>query len=142
MRIVIDTNIWVSGLLWRGGPWKLLQLAEQGQIEICTSTAILSELAEVLTYDRLQPRLKQLGLAPSDLLAQAISLATVFEVQPGAPTVAADPDDDIFIWCAVTAQASYIVSGDHHLLALGAYMGIPIIRLAEFLVREFPHLSS
>jgi putative PIN family toxin of toxin-antitoxin system len=68
MRIVIDTNIWVSGLLWRGALWRMLRLAEQGEIEVCMSPRMLDELEKVLFYERLQPRLKQLGLTPSDLL--------------------------------------------------------------------------
>jgi hypothetical protein len=44
MRVVIDTNIWVSGLLWRGSAWRLLQLAEQGEIELCITHSMLLEL--------------------------------------------------------------------------------------------------
>lgn len=47
MRIVIDTNIWVSGLLWRGLPWELLRLADAGQVEICTAPPMLNELERV-----------------------------------------------------------------------------------------------
>jgi uncharacterized protein len=54
------------------------------------------------------------------------------------PVVVADPDDDIFLHCAVVTSAVYIVSGDHHLLALDKYAGIPILTIREFLVREFP----
>ncbi len=102
--------------------------------------SMLAELAEVLDYDRLQPRLSQLGLAPSDLVAYAMSLASMFEVQvpEGDPVVAADPDDDIFLHCAVAVGAAYVVSGDRHLLALGEYAGIPILTVRDFLAREFP----
>jgi predicted nucleic acid-binding protein len=41
MHIVIDTNIWVSGLLWRGLPWRLLRLAETGVVEICMAIPLL-----------------------------------------------------------------------------------------------------
>jgi len=140
VRIVIDTNVWVSGLLWRGIPWRLLCLAEKGQVELCTVPSMLVELAEVLSYERLQPRLEQLGLTPSKLVAYAMNLASIFEVQvtEGIPIVVADPDDDIFLRCAVVADAAYVVSGDHHLLALGEYAGIPILTIRDFLTREFP----
>jgi putative PIN family toxin of toxin-antitoxin system len=69
MRVVIDTNIWVSGLLWRGAPSKLLRLAEQGDIELCMAPAMLNELGRVLSYERLQPRLEQLELTPAELVA-------------------------------------------------------------------------
>jgi hypothetical protein len=80
MRIVIDTNVWVSGLLWRGMPWKLLCLAEAGEVELCITPSMLVELAEVLSYERLQPRLQQLGLTPEELVAYALNLASIFEV--------------------------------------------------------------
>jgi hypothetical protein len=137
-RIVIDTNIWVSGLLWRGIPWRLLCLAQAGDVEICMAPAMLIELAEVLAYERLRPRLEQLGLSPTELIAYAADLVSVFEVAESSPIVIADPDDDVFVRCAVVAGAAYVVSGDHHLLELNSYAGIPILTVHDFLAREFP----
>lgn len=138
MRIVIDTNVWVSGLLWRGMPWKLLCLAEVGEVELCIAPSMLVELAEVLSYERLQPRLQQLGLTPEELVAYALNLASVFEVPEGDPIVVADPDDDVFLRCATAASATCVVSGDHHLLDLGGYAGIPILTIRDFFTKEFP----
>jgi len=137
MRIVIDTNIWVSGLLWRGMPWQLLRLAEAGEIELCVAPPMLVELDRVLSYERLQPRLEQLGLTPSELIAYAMNLASIFEVLEGDSIVIADPDDDIFLHCAVAVKAVYVVSGDHHLLDLVEYAGISILTVRDFLT-EFP----
>ena len=89
---MIDTNIWISGLLWRGLPWKLLRLAEAGEIELCMTTSMLAELSKVLAYARLQPRLEQLGLDSSELVACAMHLASIFEVLEDNPIVLADPD--------------------------------------------------
>jgi len=134
VRVVIDTNIWVSGMLWRGLPWQLLRLAEQGAVELCMAPAMLAELAEVLAYERLQPRLVELKLNPAELVAYAMNLATMFEViAEGSPIVAADPDDDVILHCAVIARAEYVVSGDRHILALGEYAGIPILTVHDFL---------
>ena len=142
MLIVIDTNLWISGLLWRGMPWRLLRLAEQGRVTLCMNPAMVTELAEVLTYERLQPRLQQLGLTPTELVAYVLTVASIFEVTESeeAPIVAADPDDDIFLHCAVAAGAAYVVSGDHHLLDLEMYAGIRILSVRDFLTREFPDL--
>jgi putative PIN family toxin of toxin-antitoxin system len=140
VRIVIDTNMWVSGLLWRGLPWRLLCLAEADEVKLCMAPAMLIELAEVLFYERFQPRLKQLGLTSAELVAYAMNLASIFEVEvpAGDPIVATDPDDDIFLQCAVVAGAAYVISGDHHLLDLGAYEGIPILTIRDFLTQVFP----
>jgi len=135
---VIDTNIWVSGLLWRGMPWKLLGLAEAGEVELCIAPSMLVELAEVLSYERLQPRLEQLELTPEELVAYALSLASVFEVSEGDPIVVADPDDDVFLRCAAVAGVVCVVSGDRHLLDLGGYAGIPILTVRDFFAKEFP----
>jgi putative PIN family toxin of toxin-antitoxin system len=138
--VVIDTNLWVSGLLWRGMPWRLLRLAERGRVTLCMAPAMVAELAEVLTYERLQPRLQQLGLTPAALIAYVLNVASIFEVPESekASIVAADPDDDIFLRCAVVAGVAYVVSGDHHLLDLENYAGVPIITVRDFLAREFP----
>jgi hypothetical protein len=138
VRIVIDTNIWISGLLWRGLPWKLLRLAEAGEIELCMTTSMLVELSEVLIYERLQPRLEQLALTSPQLVAYAMHLAYIFEVPEGDPIVSADPDDDVFLWCAAVAGAACVVSGDHHLLDLEEYAGIPILTIRDFFTQEFP----
>jgi hypothetical protein len=79
VRIVIDTNVWMSGLLWQGAPWRLLHLAEAGKVTLCTTPGILAELAEVLAYGRIQPRLGQLGLTPAELVGYAMNLASVLD---------------------------------------------------------------
>lgn len=121
---------------------ELLRLAEKGQVTLCLTADTLAELSRVLGYQRLQPRLKQLGLLPADLITYVLTLTTLFEPveTESGPLVAADPDDDIFLHCALAAQAVYIVSGDQHLLALGEYRRIPIITIRDFLSREFSTL--
>jgi len=74
VRIVIDTNIWISGLLWRGDAWRLLNLAEQGRVELCVAYPMLLELEEVLAYERFQPRLETLQQTPAQLAVYALSL--------------------------------------------------------------------
>jgi uncharacterized protein len=133
VRVVIDTNIWISGLLWKGDAWRLLRLAEKGEIELCLAHAMLLELEEVLAYERLQPRLQLLQQTPTQLAAFALNLATIFDVsRTGPPIVSADPDDDIFLLCAVEAQAVYVVTADRHLLDMGSYLTVDIITVQEF----------
>jgi putative PIN family toxin of toxin-antitoxin system len=121
---------------------ELLRLAEKGQVTLCLTSSILEELNRVLGYERLQPRLKQLGLLRSELIAYVLNLTTMFEVEvsEAAPLVVVDPDDDIFLDCALAAKAAYVISGDQHVLALGEYQSIPIVTIRDFLSREFPAL--
>jgi len=138
MRVVLATNIWVSGLLWRGLPWSLLRLAALGQVVPCMAPEMLGELAGVLAYERLRPRLQSLRLEAADLVSYAMSLTTFFDVPSGPIIVSADPDDDIFLRCATVANAVYVVNGDQHLLALKSYAGIAIMTVHDFLAAEFP----
>lgn len=102
--------------------------------------AMIEELARVLSYSRFQPRLEQLGLSSAELITYAISLTSVFDVPQGESTiVTADPDDDVFLRCAVAAGAAYVVSGDHHLLDLEKYAGVPILTVRDFFAQEFSH---
>jgi predicted nucleic acid-binding protein len=83
----------------------LLCLAEAGDLTLCTTPTILDELFDVLSYERLRPRLEQLGITPAELIGYAMDLASIFEVPEGDPPVLADPDDDVFLWCAQAAEA-------------------------------------
>lgn len=137
MRIVIDTNVWVSGLLWKGDAWRLSKHAEEGGVELCIAYPMLLELEEVLNYDRLRPRLTELKQTPARLVAYALSVSTAFDVSRGEiPIVEADPNDDIFLLCAAAARADYVVTADRHILALKTYEQITILRVEEFLQRE------
>jgi predicted nucleic acid-binding protein len=72
------------------------------------------------------------------LIAYAIHLASVFDAPEGEPIVTDDPDDDVFLRCAIAAGAAYIVSGDRHLLDIGRYADIPILTVRDFLAQAFP----
>jgi putative PIN family toxin of toxin-antitoxin system len=137
MRIVIDTNIWVSGLLWKGDAWTLLRLAEQRLIQVCIAYPMLLELEEVLSYERFAQRLAVLQQTPAQLTGFALSMSIAVDVtRQWPPIVANDPDDDPFLLCAVAAQAEFVVSADRHLLAMESYAGVPIVRIEEFLSKS------
>lgn len=134
MRVVIDTNVWVSGLLWRGPARAVIRMAEQGRITLFMSPLMLEELAEVLGYARFEVRLERLRLTEADLITHVLGLVTMID-HPASRVrvVLEDPDDDMFLHCATNVRAQAIVSGDAHLLSLGCYDGIPILSVREFL---------
>lgn len=115
-----------------------MRKAEEGALEVCVTLPMLAELEEVLYYDRLQPRLQQLGVTPTQLVASAMSMVSIFDVPEGEPIVTADPDDDVFLHCAVAVGAACVVSGDRHLLDLGEHAGIPVLNVRSFFDRFFP----
>lgn len=135
MRLVLDTNVVVSALLWGGQPEKLIILAAEGEIELFSSPVLLDELAEVIARPHLAARLggkRQTVDEARGLYAALVQLVTPIQIPR---VVADDPDDDHVIAAAIAANARLIVSGDRHLLGLGSYRGIPIDTPAQALTR-------
>lgn len=135
MRLVLDTNIVVSGFLWQGSPNRLLQQAFDGECELATSPALLVELEGILQRAKFASRLARQSFSAAGLAVRYAELAALTHPLPIVPTVLADPEDDHVLACAVAAAADLIVSGDADLLDLKAYQGISIVNAAEALTR-------
>lgn len=127
-RATADSNIWVSGLNWYGKPHELLNLARDGKIELAISDAILDEFSRIL-HDKLEwsdDRLNSMRAEVATFTKRVSSTETL-------DVVKADPNDNRILECAVAAGSDVIVTGDAHLLQLGAYRGIKIMKVADFL---------
>ena len=134
MRLVLDTNTVVSGLLSDKAPSLLIEAALEGRIEIFTSETLLLELEDVLPRAKFARRVLASGLSIAQLTARFALLAQ--RVVPACISAAsADPDDDHVLACALAAGADLVVSGDSDLLNLKSYQGIPIVGTAEALDR-------
>lgn len=133
MRVVADTNIVVSGLLWRGNPRRVLDAARDGIIELFTSSALLEELEDVLSREKFAMRLEEANVSTHELVLGYTALASVIEAQEIEPVILADPDDDAVLACAVAAQCEVATSGDSRLLDLKTYHGIRILTATELL---------
>ena len=127
MRLVFDTNTVISALLWHGAARHLLHYAHSAAVQLYTSLPLLLELDEVLRRDKFRRRLQEAQVTVDDLLLGFAALATTIEPLAITPVVLSDPDDDNVLACALAAQADVVVSGDRHLLQLGAYSAIPIL---------------
>ena len=127
--VVFDTNVLLSAIGWKGNPFQCLELARAGTIEVVTCPEILDELTE-----KLESRLAQSSDIITETLSDLLSVLRVVSITGELKAIAADPDDDKILECAVVASATYIVSGDRkHLLPLGSFRGIHIVSPAEFL---------
>ena len=136
MRLVLDTNTVISGLLWKGPPHVLLTAArEDPNILLHSSPRLLAELADVLGRRKLGAAVSAGGESPEALFQRFLLVVNIVVPAPIAPVVVADPDDDHVLACAVAAGVDLIVSGDSDLLDLKAYQGIPIVTAAEALTR-------
>ncbi len=132
MRLVADTNVVVSGLLWLGNPGHLLEAAAFGRVTLYTSPVLLAELSATLNTPKLIRPIARSGLTLDDLLGRYLNVAIVVQPVAVPRVVPDDVDDDQVLACALAANAELIVSGDKHLLSLGSqYQGIPIVTPAQ-----------
>ena len=130
MRVVLDTNVVVSGLLFGGVPGTILTAWTTGAFKWVVSPPVLDE------YRRVGRELAD-GRAPLDtaldaLLALVAVHATLIDAPPLPERVSADPDDDKFLAAAVAGQAGYVVSGDKHLLEVSGWHGITVLKPRAF----------
>jgi putative PIN family toxin of toxin-antitoxin system len=126
---VFDTNILFSAVGWKGNPYRCLELARAGIVSGVTCRELLDELAE-----KLQSKLLFTSQQALDTVADLLTFLIVNPIAGTLKAIAADPDDDKVLECAVAAKATHIVTGDRrHLLPLGTYQGIRILTAAEFL---------
>jgi putative PIN family toxin of toxin-antitoxin system len=128
MRVVADTNIYISALMFGGLPGVFLKHAFQNAFLLVTSPALLDELDEKL-------RLK-FEVSPDD--AQAIRLrlekiAHVVRPDIALDIIKDDPDDNRVLECAAAGKADYVVSGDRHLLKLRSFDSVPILTVRQFM---------
>lgn len=129
MKIVCDTNVLISGVLFDGPPRQILHLAIEGIVQNHISQAIETEFRDVISR-------KKFGLSPDHVEAICHQVEETFEkVFPikHFSIIEADPDDDAILECAYAAKAAYIISGDKHLLDLGKFKSTSILAPAEFL---------
>jgi putative PIN family toxin of toxin-antitoxin system len=131
VRIVLDTNVVVSALIWGGTPERLVQMAIDGDVELCTSRYLLDELREVLQREHLSSRLGPRYASVEEAVTLYGELAVAVSPTLVPRVVVEDADDDHVLAAAIAGSVDLIVSGDRHLLALGAHKNIRIITPAE-----------
>lgn len=137
LQAVLDTNVFVSSLLSKSGlRGKILDAWRAGQYLLITSPPIMAEIKAVLESPRIS---KKYLITPGDVEQLITLLEKDAVVVPGHADVEGaipqDPKDEMFLVCAVEAGADLIVNGDHHLLDLTEYRGIPILSVDQFAER-------
>ena len=116
MKVVLDTNIFLSGWLWGGTPDLLLKLGEDRLIDVCASEVLLNELQSTLSRNKFRSKLQTLGVTVADLMAGVRYLVEVYPISEiNVPTLR-DPNDNMILATAIAADA--IVTGDLDLLVL------------------------
>lgn len=141
MRVVVDTNVIVSAMLWTGSPHRILVAAEDARLTLYTSPALLRELAGVLNRPKFAARLRELQASASELTAGYARLARLVSPQRIRRVVVDDPADDEVLAGALSARARYIVSGDSDLLRLRSFRGIVILSPSLFVKQKLSYLQ-
>jgi len=128
-KVVIDTNVFVSGLTFKGKPREVLDLIWREDIEACISSFILKELEETLKKDFSWDR-DQIKHTIEKIKAKAILIQPKNKVS----VIKENDDDNRILECAIEGKAQYLISGDRkHLLPLKEYQGTKILTPSEFL---------
>jgi hypothetical protein len=127
-QVVIDSNVWISGIVFGGNPEKVIRLFVEGHILLITSEELLSELRKKITQ-RFPLFIPNVALLEASIGEDAIM------VQLGSLPITAsrDVDDNKFLETAMIGNAQYIVCGDGDLLDLKTFRGIEIVKPIEFL---------
>ncbi|MBU0957394.1 MAG: putative toxin-antitoxin system toxin component, PIN family [Nanoarchaeota archaeon] len=133
MKIVLDTNVWLSAIFWEGEASRIIEKNKKN-IKILTSEKILSEIISVLSREaKFQKYIFDLKLNIEDLLRTILSISKLIETKTKLEIVKADPKDNIILETALDGKADYIVSYDKHLLNMIEFRNIKIITPGEFL---------
>ena len=127
MRILIDTNIIISGLFFNGLPKEFLNKMDFEKFKVCVNKEIITEYKEQIQKKLLNPKY----ILNEELFEKFFKDLHNFEIKSDLK-VSRDPKDDKFINCAIDAKAIYIVSGDNDLLTIKNFAGIEIVTAREF----------
>lgn len=128
MRIILDTNVFVSGVFFTGPPYQILKAWREGRVKLIVSPEIIEEyervgkiLAEEFPSINLQPILDFVTIKAEIIPAERLS-----------ERVSDDPDDDKFLACAISANSKIVISGDRHLLKVSGFRGIKVMKPRPF----------
>ena len=129
MKVILDTNVFISGVFYGGPPNRILNAWRDGKIQLVISHEILREYLRV--GEIFADKFPSIELQPILDLVTIKAELHVAEDLPGQ--VCSDPDDDKFLACAIASGNNIIVSGDKHLLEISGFQGIEILKPHEFI---------
>ena len=128
MKIVLDTNVFISGIFFSGPPYQILKAWQNQELQIIISLDILDEYFRV--SEELSVQFPNADLNP--ILELITTKTELIEAAVLDEAVCDDPDDDKFFACAIAGGADLIISGDKHLLKMSGYQRIEVVRPRQF----------
>jgi len=131
-KVVLDTNVLVSGVIASGYSASILDAARREEIKLVTSVHLLEEFSEVISRRHIARKYPKAAEEAESLLDFLRAFAVLASGIPEANAISPDRDDDFVLACALEENAACVVSGDPHLLDLKVYRDIPILTPKEF----------
>ena len=131
-RVVLDTSVFISAVLFGGPPSRLVSLWQHEELAYLVSSEVLKEYLRVLSYPKF--RLTRNDIK-SLIEVEVIPYSEPVKIRTRLRIIDQDPSDNKFLELAVDGKTDTIVSSDRHLLDLAVHEGIEIISVAEFLKR-------
>jgi len=128
VRVVVDTNVLLSAILFGGTPGRILDAWRAGKVELVMSPDIVEEYVRV--GERLNERYSDVEIQP--IVALLVQNATIVPDTPLPGPVCDDPDDDKFLACALASGTDIVVSGDKKLRAVSGYEGVHVLTPRQF----------
>lgn len=131
MKVVLDTNVIISGLLWKKSTKALFDLADRKKIKICLTSNIISEIIRVLNYPHIKKQLDSSKITTSEIINYLFQISEIFpDINIEADLQ--DSSDKMFLEACVVSQSKYLVTGDKHLLSLEKFRNIKILKPKDF----------
>lgn len=129
MKVILDTNVFISGVFFSGPPHQILNAWRDGVIKLVISQDILSEYRRV--GEAFSDEFPSIDLRP--ILDLVTIEAELYVAEDLPEPLCSDPDDDKFLACAIASGSKIIISGDKHLLKVSGYQDIEILKPREFI---------
>lgn len=133
LKVVLDTNTYISGILFKGAPRQIMELIIEGKIQSFFSEEIIQEVQTVLSRNKFRLTDDNVHF----IISEIESVSHVVFPSINLQVIDKDPDDNKILECAIEADADAIISGDNHLLELNRFQDIEIVKASDFIKKYF-----
>ena len=133
MKVILDTNVLISGTFWTGNSFRILDLIDKNKLRNITSKEIIKEYYEVINSDEIIDKVEDKKLKMLKIAHKVINNSEIVVPSVKINIIKDDPDDNKILECAIAGNVDCIVSNDKHLLKLKEFKGIKILTPKEFL---------
>lgn len=133
MKVVADTNVIISMLLWGKSLERLFLLVNRREVVLCFSPETIDELFRVIYYPKIRAQAEKFKVPVEALLDKLLAASSIYYPSVKIAAISEDESDNRILEVAIEGEAFCIITGDRSLLKLGNFQNIPIYTPAQFL---------